>query len=83
MHYLRDQNCDNPCCLLSARAEMQDFSREWNVHSFPSTTLAFKISSMYDDLTLLCKVYYFGEFMDDVHYEAMAKSWLGKYKLSK
>ena len=40
------------------------------------------MSSVYNGLTLLCKVYYFGEFMVDVHYEKMARIWLGKYKIS-
>ena len=34
-------------------------------------------------LTLLCKAYYFGEFLGDVHYEAKARIWLVKYPISK
>ena len=34
-------------------------------------------------VVLLCKVYYFGQFMSDVHYETMARIWLVKYKISK
>ena len=41
------------------------------------------MSSVYDGFTLLCKVYYFGEYMDDVHYGAIARIWLVKYKISK
>ena len=40
------------------------------------------MSSMYDG-TLLYKVYYFGEFMGDVHYKTMATILLVKYKISK
>ena len=79
--YTQDQNCDHSCCLLSSRAKTGEISREWSVHSFPTTTFAFKTSSVYDGLTLPCKVYYFGEFMGDVHYEKMARIWLGKYKI--
>lgn len=58
-----------PVASFFSRTKTGEISREWSVHSF----LAFKMGSMYDGLTLRCKVYWFGEFMGDIHYEAMAR----------
>ena len=54
-----------PVVSLSVRGKTGDISREWSVDSFSSTTLAFEITSVYYNLTLLCKVYYFEEFVGD------------------
>ena len=38
---------------------------------------------MYDGLTPVCKVYYFGDFMGGVHYKTMTRNLLVKYKTIK
>lgn len=53
---------------------------EWSFLKISSSWSRF---FFYEVLTLLCKVYYFGKFMSDVHCEAMIRIWLVKHKISK
>ena len=53
---------------------------EWSYLKIGSSRSRF---FLYDVLTLLCKVYYFGKFMGDVHCETMTRIWLVQHKISK